>query len=1049
MSENEINTLHCVSKKIQIKTKRKILGVVRENYLRTDISCNSCLCFEGCSTSANKVNVLPRDVPHYIVPGTDTVSRYMEILELSSFKGIIFSQTVVNLIQQRSIKHYRRVCSYIRDKDRASVFFPNEFFEMTYLHRDDGETIASWQGRMVIQVAEWFYTHLGGQTPIVLLTEDQDLIKQYSRVHTEVLVLSLKEYIDKFCGGSTDIVDMYTSLSVVKDESSDGREKDYTEHLKSEVLEAGIKAGKYISGSLNVNKHLSSREAFVSRGGENTKGTGDILVSGRKDRNRAVQGDRVVVELLPKSEWKSRETALVQAEEEKDEGRLWSRGADVMPTGQIVGILQRNWRDYIATVPAQDMDAMERAAGRRILVCPYDRRIPKIRILTSQQKKLQGSRILVRIDNWPANSQLPQGHIVKSLGKIGDLETEIDSILVENSIEVTPFSEGILRELPSMEEAEIWTPDPKELETRRDLRDTLVMSIDPQGCEDVDDAISLKVLESGNIEVGVHIADVTHFVEFNSLTDMEARRRATTVYLADRRYDMLPGVLSANLCSLLGNVERYAVSVIWELHPKTFKVKQVWYGRSVIKSSYKLCYEDAQDIIVGVHRDKIKLRVKEISGLSGVRLEDKYNQLKENLELLSNIASKWQSSRQVNGALNLESTEVQFEFQEHSLESIKPKQHLEIHETVAECMIMANHWVARKIAEVFPVFSLLRLHPPPKKDNFEELKKCAGSKGWEIETSSNKQLADSLASCVDGKDPVVNFLLKSLATYAMVQAEYFSTGSVHQETWNHYGLALDKYTHFTSPIRRYADVIVHRLLLAAVEKSDMWEGGSTEAQQLFNNTQLNQLCQHINERNRAAQVAQRMSAQLFQTLYFKGLPISDPRCIVDAVVYSLRSNGFLVYIPAYALKGPVYLENKEREVIYSSRHGLVWQKGVVTQREHFVKVETIEGTDIYRLFDHVTIGIQLKGSEDHGHSLSLSLLEKGRFIPPTNPSSSSDSKDFNFLSAAREKVSFDEDDDITSGSVEDDKKRRPKESATFRFFENMKILGETAPPCPS
>ncbi|XP_023335142.1 DIS3-like exonuclease 1 [Eurytemora carolleeae] len=882
---------------------------------------------------------------------------------------------------------------------------------------------------MIYKVGEWYFAHLGGQKQILFITDDEHTRNEYCSLSNQVVVLSLQEYIEKYIPNPGEVLLMYRSLNTTEDERVEGREKEYTEHLKPEVLEAGIKAGKYIVGTLNVNKHLSSREAFVPRIGEKNKGTGDILISGMRDRNRAIQGDRVVVELAPKSEWKARATALIKDEEEKDEGRSWSKGADVMPTGRVLGILERNWREYIATLPSDENAGMERATGRRVLVCPFDRRIPKIRIQTTQLSKLQGTRVLVRIDNWQVNSQYPQGHLVKCLGKIGDLETEIDSILVENSIEVTPFSDGILKELPSLESAADWKPDPAEVTARRDLRDTLVMSIDPRGCEDVDDTISIKHLENGNVEIGVHIADVTHFVEFNSLTDMEARKRATTVYLADRRYDMLPSVLSANLCSLLGNVERYAVSVIWEIHPTNFKVRKVWYGRTLIRSSYKLCYEDAQDVINGKSKEEMQSRIQELKSLQGVQLEQKYNHLKDNLVLLSKIASRWESSRQEKGALNLESSEVQFEFQESSLESIKPKEHLEIHETVAECMIMANHWVARKIADVFPAFSLLRLHPPPKKENFDELKKCAGSRGWTISTESNKLLASSLASCVDQEDPSVNFLLKSLATYAMVQAEYFSTGSVPQEDWSHYGLALDKYTHFTSPIRRYADVIVHRLLLAALEKSDWWKGGETSSI-LFNNSELKDLCQHINGRNRSAQLAQRMSAQLFQTLYFKGLPLSDPRCIVDAVVLSLRSNGFIVYIPAYALKGPVYLENKAREVIYKGEHGLVWQKGIVTLREHFVKVDTIDGTDIYRIFDHVTVSIQLKGSEAHGHELSYVLLDNKGF--KTRPG---EERSVNFLSAAREKKSFED------SASEDEKEEELKESKVFRFFQNMRDLG--------
>jgi len=193
------------------------------------------------------------------------------------------------------------------------------------------------------------------------------------------------------------------------------------------------------------------------------------------------------------------------------------------------------------------------------------------------------------------------------------LETEIDTILTENEIQVTPFSQGILNELPSLESCPSWKPDPKEVAKRRDLRDILVMSIDPIGCEDVDDALSVRKLENGNLEVGVHIADVTHFVPVNSLTDQEARKRATTVYLADRRYDMLPSVLSSQLCSLLGSVERYAVSCIWEIHHTSFKVRRCWYGRTVIKSSYKFCYEHAQDIIDGKPSSEMKKVIPELS----------------------------------------------------------------------------------------------------------------------------------------------------------------------------------------------------------------------------------------------------------------------------------------------------------------------------------------------------------------------------------------------------------------------------------------------------
>merc|ERR1719319_2097259 len=170
------------------------------------------------------------------------------------------------------------------------------------------------------------------------------------------------------------------------------------------------------------------------------------------------------------------------------------------------------------------------------------------------------------------------------------------------------------------------------------------MSIDPRGCEDVDDTLSVRRLDNGNIELGVHIADVTQFVKFNSLTDLEARKRATTVYMADRRYDMLPEVLSANLCSLLGGVERYSVSVIWELHPKTFCVKDVWYGRTVVRSSYKLCYEHAQDILDGKDAHEMKQLIPEFSTLEGAELEGKFEKTEKRKEPSTSSLQKFSSS---------------------------------------------------------------------------------------------------------------------------------------------------------------------------------------------------------------------------------------------------------------------------------------------------------------------------------------------------------------------------------------------------------------------
>ena len=462
----------------------------------------------------------------------------------------------------------------------------------------------------------------------------------------------------------------------------------------------------------------------------------------------------------------------------------------------------------------------------------------------------------------------------------------------------------------------------------------------------------------------------------------------------------------------------------------------------------------------------MKELIPELSELSGVKLSEKFDEVREALNHLSVIARKWQNTRQREGALNLESTEVQFEFDQKNMKDLKPKEHLDIHETVAECMIMANHWVARKISSSFSTNSILRLHPPPKKDKFEELKQCALSRGWLVDTSSNKALATSLDRCNDTQDWTVNFLLRNIATSAMEQAQYFSTGSVVQEKWCHYGLALDKYTHFTSPIRRYADVLVHRLLLAALELDQVnpttsdgwWDSSSTSptssssrpvtAPQLTN-VELQDLCEHINDRNRAAQRAQRDSQTLFQTLYFKDKPLSDPRCIVDAVIFSLRDNGFLVYIPQYAIKGPVYLESKSREVLFcdDKTGGPTWVRGVVTKREKYVKVEALEGTNMYRLFDHVTVGIQLKGSDAHANVLSLILLDNHPYKDDnyyaTGEAADKQGSKVNFLQEARaEQANMETDEhEEEEAEVVEGSKRKKQKVDVYQFFLEMRQMG--------
>ena len=599
----------------------------------------------------------------------------------------------------------------------------------------------------------------------MIITEDETLLNNSRLQHgkLEVFILKLSDYLRDFWPTLTSALTLYeglraahTELEMVKETEgfiaesfSIKKDTGYEEHWRPDAIAAGLKSGKLVQGRIYVNKYHSEKEAFISRRNttaESSKSSvEDILIAGTLDRNRAIHGDIVVVQMLPKSQWKSKINKLskkkdndetsVEDEDDNHQEDIWEKRADVCPTGKVVAIMQRKWKSYPASFPRKDNSMT--SGQQRILVVPYDRCIPKIRIATSKAASFIGRRIVVKIDTWPRNSKYPNGHFVRELGKIGDLDAELESILVEHDIYdcTIPFSKGILNEMPKLQEE--WKPDSNEIQKRRDLRDVLVMSIDPKGCTDVDDTLSVTQLRNGNIELGVHIADVTHFLDGATLADQEARRRATTVYLADRRYEMLPSVLSSNLCSLLGGVERYAVSVIAEiqLYPK-YKVVKAWFGRTLIRSSYKMTYEAAQQVIDtpidkwndidnwNENWDNLKKEVPEFNFYTNEEIRGKLKILKDNLTLLTKVAKIIQDFREEGGALKLESgSEVQFEFEESNVDQIKPKSHLAVHETIAECMIFANHMVAKKISEAFPHQSLLRRHPAPNNSAFDELKK--------------------------------------------------------------------------------------------------------------------------------------------------------------------------------------------------------------------------------------------------------------------------------------------------------------------------------------
>lgn len=336
-----------------------------------------------------------------------------------------------------------------------------------------------------------------------------------------------------------------------------------SEHLSELELRGGIMRKAFHQGTFRAEEANPLLEGTVFC----PSLSGQVLLCGRRGINRAMDGDVVAVQLLPKEQWRSRIATVVNANAEV-EGAGAAREAETMPTGRVVGILRRNWRGYAgslgAAVEVHGGAAARPGQGsgaRAFLFVPVDRRVPAIRIRTRQAEHLSGMRFVVHVDAWSRRSRHPTGHFVRTLGPLNAKETETEVICVETQIPTKPFTAQVLACLPDTN----WVVTARDLAERRDLRDFNIVSVDPPGCTDIDDAVHYRALPGGEgaFEVGVHIADVSHFIAAGTALDLEAEARGNTVYLVDRRIDMVPSLLGTNLCSLQGGKERLAFSVTW------------------------------------------------------------------------------------------------------------------------------------------------------------------------------------------------------------------------------------------------------------------------------------------------------------------------------------------------------------------------------------------------------------------------------------------------------------------------------------------------------
>jgi ribonuclease R len=467
---------------------------------------------------------------------------------------------------------------------------------------------------------------------------------------------------------------------------------------------------------------------------------------------------------------------------------VYNRRKGKRPEGEVIEVIERNKTDFVGVIDIQANFAFVSTANPKMYTDIF---IPKDKIGEAEN----GDVVLVTIEDWPKRADSPFGSVIKVLGKPGEHNTEIHAILAEYGlpadfpVEVEVYAQKIDT---SIQESEI--------AKRRDMRDTLTFTIDPKDAKDFDDALSFKKLENGNYEIGIHIADVSYYLEEGTILDDEAYQRATSVYLVDRVVPMLPEVLSNFACSLRPNEEKYTFSAIFEVSENAQVINQ-WFGRTVIYSDQRFAYEEAQ-YIIETKDSTIPVDVS-ITGES-YTVSDEIKNATLKLDELAKILRK---KRMANGAISFDKVEVKFNLDaEGEPEGVYFKVSKDANHLIEEFMLLANRKVAEYIGKQKKTF-VYRIHDEPNEDKLIAMQTVIAKFGYKIDFRNKGDISKSLNALmeeVNGKKE--QNLIDTLAIRSMSKAKY-STDNI-----GHYGLAFDYYSHFTSPIRRYPDVMVHRLL---------------------------------------------------------------------------------------------------------------------------------------------------------------------------------------------------------------------------------------------
>nr|ODN86223.1 hypothetical protein L203_04341 [Cryptococcus depauperatus CBS 7841] len=781
----------------------------------------------------------------------------------------------------------------------------------------------------------------------------------------------------------------------------------FAPYLPQASLPPLLQAGKLVVGVLRVNKKNRS-DAYVATDVLEA----DIYICGSKDRNRALEGDIVAVELLDVDEvWTAkkdkeekkrkkeenaaydlRPSAAKKFEKKKDDVEVEGQGLtlfddeevndDTKPTyaGHVVAVVERMPGQLFsgqlgvlrpssaATKEKQELERREREGDRAkkeepearpkiVWFKPTDKRVPLIAIPTEQapvdfieNPDAYGNKLFVAtIKRWPITSLHPFGTLVEELGPIGDSEVETSALLKDCNFPTEEFSEMTMKCLPPLP----WSIPERELEVRLDYRGQRVFTIDPPKAKDLDDALSLERNQDGTCIVGVHIADVSHFVKTNTQLDREARKRATSVYLVQRAVPMFPPQLSEDLCSLLPGVERLAFSAFFTLD-EDGNILSKKFTKTIVKSCAKLNYADALKVVDGGSLPRSKTAGTQPASA-----------IEEDIKRLHSIASLIRKRRVENDSMLSNSLKVSFELDAQGRPvDVETYKHDAVSAIVEEFMILTNQAAAHIIAAGLPEQALLRRHEAPTERRLDSFVRRASKLGFEVDPASAGTLQKSFDK-VQNEDEAL--CLELLRKKAMQSARYFCTGMLDIAKYSHWGLNNALYTHFTSPIGRYADVLVHRMLDTCLSSPN-----PNEVKFLMDRDQVAKAAQQCNMKKQSAELAEEQSIHLFLCMLIRDLTERYGPVIREARVTNVLETAFDVIVPEFGVEKRVHVDKMPVETAVYDEHNdvlsLYWtKKDVLTHLS--------ETTDDARLLKIKSLGER----RALGHSTSRTADESALF----------------------------------------------------------------------